>query len=166
MEFCNVLIPSLFHKLWEARKFGWVWIWTRLKLRVAINNVLIASVYCWIWRRCWGWLIFRQGSGLFCRTGPRGCIPLFFFFFNFESWMLTGNVCSPECIHMPQQISTMIQYQHWTERWRKRKDKREATENRRPAVAQMLLTNPFFNSAKEAFWQPPFVCLSAKWLKL
>lgn len=54
-------------------------------------------------RQCWTWLIFRQGSGLFCRPGFRS--------YNFWKWVLpptlTGNVCYSECIH---ESSTNKQY--------------------------------------------------------
>lgn len=65
-------------KVVKSDKFGFI----RLKLCLAINVDLIAKVYCWIWRRCWSWLIFRQGSGLFCRTLQEAVF--LFFFFNFS----------------------------------------------------------------------------------
>lgn len=69
------------------------------------------NIYFEIWdRQCWSWLIFRQGRGLFCRTGWRSC--------NFWKWvqspMLTGNVCCSECIHT---ASTNKQYDTISTLW-------------------------------------------------
>lgn len=64
--------------------------------------------------QCWSKQIFRQGSGLFCRTGLRSCN----FWKRAEPPMLTGNVCWSQCIHM---ASTNKQYNTISTLWLCRK---------------------------------------------
>lgn len=141
-----------------------VWVWTWLKLCVAINNVLIANVYCWIWRRCWSWLIFRQGSGLFCRAGPRGCVLFFTSVLNVnrkcvQLWMYTH--ASTNKHH--DTLSTLNREMEKAQR-QKGGNIKQAPSGHTDVAGKFL-----FFSASVVMWQPAFVCLfvclSAKWLK-
>lgn len=117
----------------------------------------LADIYFEIWdRQCWSWLIFRQASGLFCRTGLRRC--------NFWKWvqppMLTGNVHCSECIHM---ASTNKQFNTISTLWLhrklggKRKKASETTWNRQRVQSNRwssLLKQIFINCVKKEgkFW--------------
>lgn len=130
-------------KLWISDEY-WFWfspIWTPCSGPLHC----LADIHFEIWdRQCWSLLIFRQGSGLFCRTGLRSC--------NFWKWvqppMLTGNVCCSECIHM---ASTNKQYNTISTLWLHRKTrgrKKEGEWGRERAVKQMELASQHIHFSK------------------
>lgn len=98
-------------------------------------------------------LVFRQGSGLFCRTGLRSCN----FWKPAQPPMLTGNACCSECIHAASTnkqhntISTL--WLHRKTGFQKEEGKREETRNWRRGSSQAdgagLSANSFFFYVKK-----------------
>lgn len=128
---CKTLnFRSILFLIWGHLSTSLIWTLSSSPLRC------LANIYFGIWKRqCWSWLIFRQGSGLFSKTGLRSCN----FLERIQSRMLTGNVCRSECIHM---ASTNKQYNTTSTLWLHREmEKEQGGEWDNPKQAERKQSN-------------------------